>query len=310
MARAVRRVVVALEAFAGFAAAAGPGTRSSARSSTSSIQRTEQLATQGFVAPTKVDNDRLAVQAAQRELESAEQGKHVAGHELEQAQAALTTQRQAGSPAGSAFVVRAPTAGRVLKVTHPSEGTVALGAPLVEVGDVARIEVLTELLTTDALQVAPGSAVRIERWGGPGVLEGRVRRIEPAAFTKISALGVEEQRVNVLIDITSPRERWQALGDGYRVSVRIVTREVDPALVVPVSAVFPLPQASAADDGGPPRMAVFVLDGGRARQREVKLGGRNGSEAWIEQGLKAGETVIVYPGTAVADGARVKPRGG
>jgi HlyD family secretion protein len=274
------------------------------------VQRTEQLAAQGFVAPTKVDNDRLAVQAAQRELESAEQGRHVAVHELEQARAALLTQRQAGAPAGSAFVVRAPTAGRVLKVHHASEGTVALGAPLVELGDVARIEVLAELLTTDALQVAPGSAVRIERWGGPGTLEGRVRRIEPAAFTKVSALGVEEQRVNVLIDITSPRERWQALGDGYRVSVRIVTRQVEPALVVPVSAVFPLPQASAADNGGPPRMAVFVLEGGRARQREVKLGGRNGSDAWIEQGLQVGETVIVYPGTALADGSRVKPRGG
>jgi HlyD family secretion protein len=133
------------------------------------------------------------------------------------------------------------------------------------------------------------------------VLQGRVRRVEPAAFTKVSALGVEEQRVRVLIDLTSPAEQWRSLGDGFRVGVRVVTRAMDKVTKVPVSAVFPVPAA----EGG---MAVFVLDGGRAKQVPVKLGARNGSEAWIESGVAPGAQVIVYPPAATRDGLRVKPR--
>jgi HlyD family secretion protein len=180
---------------------------------------------------------------------------------------------------------------------------VALGAPLLELGDTAQMEIVAELLTADALQAQPGSRVLIERWGGPITLEGRVRRIEPAAFTKVSALGVEEQRVNVLIEITSPRDQWSALGDGFRVSVRIVTLSQDSVLQVPVSAVFPLPEID-----GVRRMAVFVLDGGRARLTPVELGARNGSAAWIKSGLAAGASVIVYPSTAVHDGVRARAR--
>ena len=209
------------------------------------------------------------------------------------------------SPAagGVAFALRASVAGRVLRVLQASETTVALGTPLLEIGDIARMEIVAELLTADALLARPGSTVRIERWGGPTVLQGRVRRVEPAAFTKVSALGVEEQRVNVLIDITSPPAEWAALGDGYRVGVRVVTRSEDGVLRVPVSAVFPLPQGAAGAN------AVFVLEGGRARLRPVTMGGRNGSDAWIQSGLDAGAKVIVYPPAAVADGARVKARG-
>ena len=263
------------------------------------LQRSEQLAGQGFIAPTKLDNDRLAVQAAQRGLEAAEQARHVAEHELAQARAALAV-TSGGSAA--AFVLRAPVAGRVLKVLQPSEATVAAGTPLLEIGDTARLEVVAELLTTDALQAPPGAAVRIERWGGPGVLAGRLRQVEPAAFTKVSALGVEEQRVRVLIDFDTPPP--PALGDGYRVGVRILTRVQDGALLVPVSAVFPAP----GSDGAGGAMAVFAVDGGRARLKPVQLAGRNGSQAWVRQGLAAGETVIVYPPAAVADGVRVRPR--
>jgi HlyD family secretion protein len=264
------------------------------------LRRTEQLAQQGFVAPTKLDNDRLAVTAAQREVESAAEDHHVAGHELEVARAALSASRPGGSASsGRAFSVRSPVTGRVLRLPQSSETIVPLGAPLIEVGDTARLEIVAELLTTDALRAVPGSPVRIERWGGPGTLEGRVRLVEPAAFTKVSALGVEEQRVNVRIDLESPRERWLALGDGYRVGVRIVVLSRPSALQVPVSAVFPRP------DGG---MAVFVLDGGRAKLAPVQLGARNGSQAWITGGLAEGATVIVYPSAAVADGVRVKPR--
>ena len=262
-------------------------------------QRSEQLARQGFVAPTKLESDRLSVLAAQKELEAAVEEGHVAGHEVEQARAALMAATRPGAGAGKGFAVRAPIAGRVLKVAQASEGPVALGAPLVELGDTARLEVVAELLTADALRAAPGSAVRIERWGGDGVLEGRVRLVEPAAFTKVSALGVEEQRVRVLIDLVSPAQRWASLGDGFRVGVRIVTRSLPKVLKVPVSAVFPRPE------GGD---AVFVVEGGRARLMPVQLGARNGQEAWIESGLAAGAQVIVYPPPATRDGLRVAPR--
>jgi HlyD family secretion protein len=262
------------------------------------LRRSEQLSQQGFVAPTKLDNDRLAVSAAQREVESATDERHVADHELQVARAALSASRS-GTPTGRAFAVRSPVAGRVLRLAQTSETMVPLGAPLVEVGDTARLEIVAELLTTDALRALPGSAVRIERWGGAGTLDGRVRLVEPGAFTKVSALGVEEQRVNVRIDLTSPRERWQALGDGYRVGVRIVVLSQPKAMQVPVSAVFPRPE------GG---MAVFLLDGGRAKLTPVELGARNGSQAWIKGGLAEGATVIVYPPAGLSDGARVKAR--
>lgn len=260
-------------------------------------KRTEQLAAQGFVSPLRLDTDRLALQAAQREIDTALEGEHIAAHELRLARAALAA--TSGGPGGAAaFAVRSPVAGRVLKVVQPSETPVALGAPLLEIGDLARLEVVTELLTADALQATPGRPVRIERWGGPEDLLGRVRLVEPAAYTKVSALGVEEQRVRVLVEISSPRERWAALGDGFRVGVRIVTRSEPQAVLVPVSAVFPSGRGQA----------VFVLEGRRARLREVSLGARNASAGWVTQGLKPGERVIVYPPAGVADGVRVRER--
>lgn len=263
------------------------------------LRRSEQLAQQGFVADTRLQTDRLAVQAAQKDLETAVEGTHIARHERDGARVALSV---AGGQGGSGRIeLRAPVAGQVLKVHVASEATVAPGAPLIDIGDTARLEIVAELLTTDALQARPGSAVRVERWGGTPVLQARVRRVEPAAFTKVSALGVEEQRVNVLIDITSPREQWAALGDAYRVGVRVVTRSEPQALKVPVGAVFP--QAAPATGS-----AVFVLDGGHARLRPVQLVARNGAEAWIGQGLKAGDRVLVYPPPAVADGAGVRAR--
>ena len=191
----------------------------------------------------------------------------------------------------------------LLKLYHQSETAVATGMPVLAVGDTSRMEIVAELLTTDALLTRPGSAVRIERWGGPRVLQGPVRLIEPVAFTKVSALGVEEQRVNVLIDITSPVAEWAALGDGYRVGVRIVTRSEAGVLRVPVSAVFPLPAGAGAGGHG-----VFVLDGGRARLQPVQVGARNGSQAWIQDGLQAGARVLIYPPAAVTDGTRVTVR--
>ena len=280
----------------------------------SEFRRSELLAQQGFIAPARLDTDRLASLGVQREVEAAAAERRIAVHDLEQSRAALGATREPAAGTGQrGFTVRAPSAGRVLRVLQTSEGAVALGAPLFEIGDTQRMEIVAELLTTDALAARPGSRVMIERWGGPATLEGRVRSVEPAAFTKVSALGVEEQRVRVLIDISSPQPEWHALGDGYRVSVRIVTLAEDKAVQVPVSAVFPLPAADGAGDGnGSPanaaRFAVFVADDGRARQTTVTLGARNGSAAWIRSGLAPGQQVIVYPPATVRDGVRVKAR--
>jgi HlyD family secretion protein len=188
--------------------------------------------------------------------------------------------------------------GFVLKVAQPSEATLPAGAPLLDIGDLSRMEVVADLLTTDAVQAQPGRRAVIERWGGPPV-EGRVRRVEPAAFTKVSALGIEEQRVKVIVDIADPPERWRAMGDGFRVTLRVITQEVDAAQLVPVGALFPIA------DGG---TAVYRVDGGRARVQPVEIGGRNGNEAWVKSGLKQGDSVVVYPPPAVADGKRVQVR--
>ncbi len=270
----------------------------------SDLVRSEQLAQQGFVAPTKLDSDRLAVQAAQQGLAAAEQAQHVAEHEVRQAQAALLASAPLGAAPGMPFVLRAPVAGRVLKLAQASETTVAPGTLLLELGDTARLEIVAELLTTEALPLAAGAPVRIDRWGGPGELQARVRQVEPAGFTKVSSLGVEEQRVKVLIDLSSPPEQWRALGDGYRVGVRILTQQRDGVLLVPVSAVFPPPGQPAVSG----QAAVFVLADGRARLKTITLGGRNGQQAWVSSGLSEGETVIVYPPAAVAEGVRVKAR--
>ena len=269
------------------------------------VLRSEQLARQGFVAPTKLDTDRLVTLAAQKELDAAHAERHVAEHEVEQARAALMVVRGTDLRAARNFVLRAPVSGRVLRVAQTSEATVALGTPVLELGDTQGLEVVAELLTADAIQARPGSRVSIERWGGDGALEGRVRLIEPAAFTKVSALGVEEQRVKVLIDIMSPHEQRRELGDGYRVGVRIVTLRIENAAKVPVSAVFPLPGASA---GSGSRTGVFSVVEGRSRLTPVELGARNATDAWIRSGLPEGATVIIYPPAAVKDGARVKVR--
>ncbi|MCK6423633.1 MAG: HlyD family efflux transporter periplasmic adaptor subunit [Burkholderiaceae bacterium] len=296
------------------------------------LARSEPLAAQGFVSPGRLDEARLAVAAARSEADTAALEREVAARELAQARAALGTLREAGAGrAAAVFEVRAPVSGQVLKLHQLSEGVVTTGAPLLELGDTRRLEVVAELLTSDALQIPPGAAVRIDRWGGAGELAGQVRRIEPAAVTKVSALGVEEQRVKVLIDLTSPPVQWAALGDGFRVGVRIVTLSQPQALQVPVAALFPLPAgvpeppraASVAAASAPPlpvthsaaaepadarTMALYLVDGDRARLQTVRLLARNGRQAWIRAELQPGRPVLLYPPAALRDGQRVRVR--
>lgn len=263
------------------------------------LKRSETLAQQGFVSPNQNETGRINVRLREKELESARQEENAARHELEQSRIALKQFSQA-TPGGTqrTVEVRSPVSGKVLKTLQQSEGIVAAGTPLMELGDPSRLEVAVDILTEDAAQIKPGTAVQLSNWGGPEVLLGQVRLIEPAAFTKVSALGVEEQRVNAIIDITSPPEQWQALGDGFKVDVRVLVQVVDNAVKVPVSALFPVGA----------RAGLFVLDGGHARLREVEVAARNGVDAWVKAGLNPGTQVIVYPDTTLKDGDAVKPR--
>jgi HlyD family secretion protein len=261
------------------------------------LHRTEKLAREGFLSASRLDSARLALSGARREADMARAERDSAVQEQAQAAAALlpvSGNVQAGVP----FIVRAPVAGQVLRVTQPSEATLPAGSALMDIGDLGRLEVVADLLTTDAVQAQPGRRALVERWGGPPVA-GVVRRVDPAAFTKVSALGIEEQRVKVVVDLDDVPPAWRVMGDGYRVTLRVITQSVDQAVLAPVGALFPFA------DGG---MAVYRVDGGRARLQAVEVAGRNGSEAWIRSGLAAGQAVVVYPPPALADGKRISVR--
>lgn len=259
------------------------------------LARNRKLEGEGFVSPAAREQLELALRVQTRAVEAAVAAAQAAEHNLAQARAALMRARELpdGALRGAMLPVISPVNGRVLRVLQQSEAVVAIGTPLVEVADPDDLEIVVDVLSTEAIRIAPGALVRID--AGGLALEGRVRRVEPAAFTKISALGVEEQRVNVIIDFASPPAQWRQLGDGYRVDVRIVVLAQPDAVIAPVAALF-------RSDGG---WASFVVDEGRAQLRPVKLGGRSALDAWIEQGLAPGERVIVYPSDSVADGKRV-----
>jgi HlyD family secretion protein len=259
------------------------------------LDRTKQLRARDVAPAAQLERDTFTFQAAERDFAAAELRHHAAEHALEQARTAL--QRSGENGEGTErFPVTSPIDGRVLKVVQESESVVSLGAPLLELGDPADLEVIVDLLTTDAALVREGAKVSLERWGGATPLDGRVRRVEPSGFTKISALGVEEQRVWVVIDIVSPREARTTLGDGYRMDVKIVADEMEKATVAPIGALFRRGDAWQA----------FVIEDGRARLREVKVSRRSGRLAAVAEGLRPGETVVVYPSQALKDGSAVR----
>jgi HlyD family secretion protein len=187
-----------------------------------------------------------------------------------------------------------------LKVVQESEAAVPTGAPLVEVADPKGLEAVVDVLSQDSVAIRPGMPARLEVGAGVAPLAARVRLVEPAAFTKISALGVEEQRVNVVLDFAEPLDRVATLGDGYRVEAQIVVHRVEHALKVPVGALF--------REGE--KWSVFVVEGARAAKRAIRTSRRNGVEALVEGGLQKGETVVVYPSDALRDGDRVSILGG
>ena len=258
--------------------------------------RLQPLLEKKLVARDAYDKAVTAVQTTAAAKRSADFNVEVARYELE---AAKTMLHYSDSKSQTERIpVYSPINGRVLKLAHECEGPVRTGDPLLEVGDPNALEIVVEVLSADAVKIKPGMQVLFDRWGGEGSLQGVVRTIEPVGFTKISALGVEEQRVRVICDFTSPRDKWQRLGDGYRVEARFVLWHEDRVLQVPASSLF------RYNDG----WALFVIDDGRARLHEVKLGERNGLSAQIVQGVQQGEQIINHPGDETEDGVRVKVR--
>ncbi len=261
-----------------------------------SLDRMRVLRASGHVTAEAEDRARAESDRADSELRSARFSGATARHELEAARTALRYAAAGG--AGSPILVTSPVDGRVLKIDHKSEGAVAMGQPLLEIGDPRDLEVEVDVLSADAVRIHPGIRVLLERWGGEKPLEGRVRVIEPAGFTKVSALGVEEQRVWVIVSFTSPATEWQRLGDGYRVEAAFVIWESPDVLQIPASALF-------RDGDG---WAAYVVDEGRAVKRRIEAGRRNGLAAQVLSGIREGEQVVVHPDDRLRDGVVVKSR--
>ena len=274
--------------------------RAQSNQATTDLKRTQTLADRGAATAQALEHAELAVRLADRDLRAAEFLDHAAEHELSQMRALLA--RYSGSSNADeppeSWNVAAPVSGVVLRVAQESETIVQPGTPLLDVGDPHDLEIVVDVLSTDAVEIHPGADVTIVHWGGQAALSGRVRRVEPAAFTKISTLGVEEQRVNVLVDITSPAEDWAKLGDAYQVDAQISVFTQDNAAIIPAGALFRRGN----------QWNVFVVKDGRAQTRDVRVVRRSGRLAAIASGLKEGEVVIIYPSDRVASGVRIQVR--
>ena len=270
--------------------------REASRYARSEADRMRNLNAQGLATSQQLDSADADAHVKARALEAADAAVEAAARDLDVARAVLY---EGGAQAGTRIAeVRAPVGGVLLRRLHESETVVAQGEPLVEVADLADLEVVADYLSTDAVRIQAGMPVVIERWGGAAPLNARVARVEPSGFMKISALGVEEQRVWVVMTFADPRDAWASLGDGYRVEARVIVWQQPDVLKVATGSVF-----RRGDE-----WAVFVVDGGTARARTVTIGQRNDVEAEVTGGLEAGAQVVAYPSDQITDGSRVEPR--
>lgn len=255
-------------------------------------KRAEQLGQEKVISAQALEQARNAEITSGEELEAAKFNASAASFEVNVARAGLVG-IDGGHPGRKVVSLRSPVAGRVLRVIEKSERVVQAGTPVVVLGGAGKLEIVTDVLTTDAVNIKPGAPAFLEGWGGDHVLGARVRLVEPGGFTKISALGVEEKRVNVIADfVDSP----DGLADGYRVETRIVTWESTNVLKIPSSATF-------RDRDG---WSVFVVENGRARRRGIEAGHRNQTEIEVLEGMAPGERVILHPSNELADGVRVR----
>ncbi|MBN8431625.1 HlyD family efflux transporter periplasmic adaptor subunit [Microbulbifer salipaludis] len=263
-------------------------------------RRARKLGTKGHISQVEVERIELALDSAEAARDTARAAEGVSQSELENARAALI-EPQPGAPLmrkEKLVQVTAPVSGRVLRLLQESERVVPVGTPLLEIGNPAELEIVIDLLSRDAVRVQPSAPVKITNWGGDAPLHGRVRLIEPFGFTKISALGIEEQRVNVIVDFVDPKDTWSRLGHGYRVDAAIETWRADDVVQVPTGALFRHQKS----------WALFRVMGGRAVRTEIEVGHNNGQMAEVLSGVTPGEVVVLHPSERIADGVKVVRR--
>ncbi|MFC3165774.1 efflux RND transporter periplasmic adaptor subunit [Ciceribacter thiooxidans] len=263
------------------------------------LQRASALARSGAGSRKALDQATLDVDANEAALASAKAELEVRRNERASVAARLSEPTDASSRPnrGCCIRLKAPVTGRVLRIIQESEGVVPAGASLIEIGDPRDLEIVADLLSTDAVRIQPGSSVQIDGWGGSPV-RGRVARVDPAGFVKVSALGIEEQRVRTTIDFVDPPEKWSSLGHDYRVIVHVAIWNAGDVLTVPVAALFRKGE----------NWAVFAVRDGRARITVVEVGQRNGQVAEVQSGLAAGDRVVLHPSDRIMDGVTVAER--
>jgi HlyD family secretion protein len=259
----------------------------------SDLERSKKLFDQGVSSKESFEKATSLAASTTQQLEAAKSRAQSAAHQVEEAMAALMS--KGNDPNSPPTAVEAPVDGRILRLLEQSERVLAPGAPIIEIGYTPKLEVVADFLTADAVKIRPGMNAIIDDWGGDTPLRARVRTVEPGAFTKISALGVEEQRVNVVLDFT---EGSANLADAYRVEVRVITWVDSNVLAVPSSAVFRSGE----------NWAVFKVVNRIARRTVVKIGHRGDFEMEVVEGLSAGDSVILHPGTDLNEGTRVLPK--
>jgi len=270
---------------------------------TSEFKRTQELYKKKNVSEAGLERAELSLKTLNAELETAQSNQKVMQARLEAAKVRLLQPdsvelNDINDEENCQICIRSPVDGRVLRILHKNESIVPVGAPLVEIGDPRDLEVNIEMLSTNAVKVKVGDQALIKRWGGGQDINARVRVIEPSGFTKISALGVEEQRVNVILSFTDPIENWSSLGDAFRVEAAIIIERADDAIKIPLSALFRQNE----------KWSVFKVVDGVAQIQQVKVGRKNDRFAEIKDGLKVGELIIVHPGNGVGDGVSVEER--
>ncbi|NBC03651.1 MAG: HlyD family efflux transporter periplasmic adaptor subunit [Bacteroidetes bacterium] len=261
------------------------------------LQRIQNLFDSGIGSQQGLDNTKISARRAATQLASAEFSVRVAEHEVRAATSALQAFQTSGGQ--EQISIYSPVQGRLLKIHHISEGTVQAGTPILEIGDPYSLEIKVDLLSTDAVQINRGSSVRIKRWGSNQILDGSVQVVEPSGYTRISALGVEEQRVPVIVDILSQHEQWKQLGDGYRVVAEFIIWQDEEVIQLPSSSLF----RTAGE-----QWSLFVVEDDKAQLRNVEVGYQSGLRTQILEGLQIGEDVITHPDERIEDGVKVKIR--
>ncbi|NNC67995.1 MAG: HlyD family efflux transporter periplasmic adaptor subunit [Gammaproteobacteria bacterium] len=264
------------------------------------LERANKLIQQQVIPQRALDNAKRDYKSKRAGVNTAKAALRARQFELAQARAHLVSPAdvQINDQDCQCVTILSPITGKILQVLHESEGVISMGTPLVEIGDPANLEIVVDFLSSDAVRIQPGQRVIIEEWGGESALQGTVRKIEPFGFTKTSALGIDEQRVNVIIDLSDPTEKWQRLAHGYQIEARVVLWESENVSKVPLTSLF-------RDNDN---WALYVEQENRAKLQHVKLGQRNGLEAEILEGLPEGSQVISHPSNQIVDGIRVKPR--